>query len=108
MVICKMTMAGFADLTIPINTFQVFKRRNGTIGVQVTTRRFDLSRAIADRASGYIVISVGAGLERAVLPEYILAAPTEIATAKVTRIRIDEGVQNKSITIQALAGTRAS
>ena len=96
MVICKMTMAGFSDLMIPINTFQVFKRRNGMIGVQVTTRRFDLSRAIADRASGYIVISVGAGL-----PEYILAAPTEIATAKVTRIRIDEGVQNKSITIQA-------
>ena len=102
-------MAGFSDLTIPINTFQVFKRRNGTIGVQVTTRRFDLSRAIADRANnGHLVISVGAGLERAGLPEYILAAPTEIATAKVTRIRLDEGVQNKSITIQALAGTRAS
>jgi hypothetical protein len=97
MVICKMTMTGFADLMIPINTFQVFKRRNGTIGVQVTTRRFDLSRAIAERANnGHLVISVGAGL-----PEYILAAPTEIATAKVTRIRIDEGVQNKSITIQA-------
>ena len=102
-------MAGFADLTIPINTFQVFKRRNGTIGVQVTTRRFDLSRAIADRANnGHLVISVGAGSELAGLPEYILAAPKEIATAKVTRIRLDEGVQNKSITIQALAGTRAS
>ena len=104
MVICKMTMAGFADLTIPINTFQVFKRRNGTIGVQVTTRRFDLSRAIADRANNsHLVISIGAGLEWAGLEP----AHTEIATAKVTRIRIDEGVQNKSITIQALAGTRA-
>jgi hypothetical protein len=93
-----MTMAGFADLTIPINTFQVFKRRNGTIGVQVTTRRFDLSRAIADRANnGHLVISVGAGSELAGLEPF----PTEIATAKVTRIRIDEGVQNKSITIQA-------
>jgi len=103
MVICKMTMTGFADLTIPINTFQVFKRRNGTIGVQVTTRRFDLSRAIADRANnGHLVISaydVGSPV--------LEPAPTEVATAKVTRIRIDEGVQNKSITIQALAGTRA-
>ena len=108
MVICKMTMTGFADLTIPINTFQVFKRRNGTIGVQVTTRRFDLSRAIADRANnGHLVISaydVGATGRSPVLEP----APTEIATAKVIRIRIDEGVQNKSITIQALAGTRAS
>ena len=52
-----MTKAGLADLTIPISSFQVFKRRDGTVGVQVTTRKFDLANAIADRARGYIVVS---------------------------------------------------
>ena len=89
---CKMTKAGVADLTIPISSFQVFKRRDGTIGVQVTTRRFDLSGAIADRAKGYLIVTA-----------IINGAQEEVGTARVTRIRLDEGAMNKSITIQATA-----
>ena len=91
-VICKMTKAGLADLTIPISSFQVFKRRDGTLGLQVTTRRYDLANAIADRARGHVVVTAT-----------INGATEEIGTAKVTRIRLDEGAQNKSITIQATA-----
>ena len=87
-----MTKAGLADLTIPISSFQVFKRRDGTLGLQVTTRRFDLANAIADRARGYIVVTAT-----------INGALEEVGTAKVTRIRLDEGPMNKSITIQATA-----
>jgi len=89
---CKMTKAGLADLTIPISSFQVFKRRDGTIGVQVTTRRFDLSGAIADRARGYLIVTA-----------IINGTQEEVGTARVTRIRLDEGAMNKSITIQATA-----
>jgi len=91
-VFCKMTKAGLADLTIPISSFQVFKRRDGSLGLQVTTRRFDLSGAIADRARGYVVVTAT-----------IDGAAEEVGTAKVTRIRFDEGAMNKSITIQATA-----
>jgi hypothetical protein len=91
-VICRMTKAGLADLTIPISSFQVFKRRDGTLGLQVTTRRFDLANAIADRARGYIIVSAA-----------INGILEEIGTARVTRIRTDEGPMNKSITIQATA-----
>ena len=87
-VICRMTKAGLADLTIPISSFQVFKRRDGTIGVQITTRRFDLAGAIADRARGDIVVTANIG-----------GALEEFGTARVTRIRLDEGAMNKSITI---------
>jgi len=89
---CKMTKAGLADLMIPISSFQVFKRRNGTVGIQVTTRRFDLASAIAERARGHIVVSAT-----------INGATEEVGTARVTRIRTDEGPMNKSITIQATA-----
>ena len=89
---CKMTKAGLADLMIPISSFQVFKRRDGTIGVQVTTRRFDLSGAIADRARGYLIVTAN-----------VNGALEEVGTARVTRIRTDEGAMNKSITIQATA-----
>lgn len=89
---CKMTKAGLADLTIPISSFQVFKRRDGTLGIQVTTRRFDLASAIAERARGHIVVSAT-----------INGATEEVGTARVTRIRTDEGPMNKSITIQATA-----
>ena len=89
---CKMTKAGLADLTIPISSFQVFKRRDGTIGVQVTTRRFDLSGAIADRARGYLIVTAN-----------VNGTLEEVGTAKITRIRTDEGAMNKSITIQATA-----
>lgn len=88
-VICRMTKAGLADLTIPISSFQVFKRRDGTLGLQVTTRRFDLSGAIADRAMGYVVVTAA-----------VNGTLEDIGTAKVTRIRLDEGAMNKSITIQ--------
>ena len=91
-VICKMTKTGFADLMIPISSFQVFKRRDGSLGLQVTTRRFDLSGAIAARTKGYIVLTAN-----------INGALEEVGTAKVTRIRLDEGPMNKSITIQATA-----
>ena len=91
-VFCRMTKAGLADLTIPISSFQVFRRRDGTLGLQVTTRRFDLSGAIADRARGYVVVTAA-----------INGATEEVGTAKVTRIRLDEGPINKSITIQATA-----
>ncbi len=91
-VICRMTKAGLADLTIPISSFQVFRRRDGTVGVQVTTRKFDLANAIADRARGYIVVSAA-----------INGVLEEVGTARVTRIRTDEGPMNKSITIQATA-----
>jgi len=87
-----MTKAGLADLTIPISSFQVFRRRDGTLGLQVTTRRFDLSGAIADRARGYVVVTAT-----------INGATEEVGTAKVNRIRFDEGPMNKSITIQATA-----
>lgn len=87
-----MTKAGLADLTIPISSFQVFRRRDGTIGVQVTTRRFDLANAIADRARGYLIVTAT-----------INGTPEEVGTARVTRIRLDEGPMNKSITIQATA-----
>ncbi len=87
-----MTKAGLADLMIPISSFQVFKRRNGTVGIQVTTRRFDLASAIAERARGHIVVSAT-----------INGATEEVGTARVTRIRTDEGPMNKSITIQATA-----
>jgi len=89
---CKMTKAGLADLMIPISSFQVFKRRDGTVGIQVTTRRFDLGNAIAERARGHIVVSAT-----------INGAAEEVGTARVTRIRTDEGPMNKSITIQATA-----
>jgi len=89
---CKMTKTGLTDLMIPISSFQVFRRRDGTLGLQVTTRRFDLSGAIADRARGYVVVTAT-----------IDGATEEIGTAKVTRIRLDEGPMNKSITIQATA-----
>jgi hypothetical protein len=91
-VVCKMTKAGLADLIIPISSFQVFKRRDGTLGVQVTTRKFDLAAAIADRTRGYIVVSAT-----------INGVLEEVGTARVTRIRTDEGPMNKSITIQATA-----
>ena len=87
-----MTKAGLADLTIPISSFQVFRRRDGTIGVQVTTRRFDLANAIAERARGYLIVTAT-----------INGNPEEVGTASVTRIRLDEGPMNKSITIQATA-----
>jgi hypothetical protein len=89
---CRMTKAGLADLMIPISSFQVFKRRDGTVGVQVTTRKIDLAGGIADRARGYLIVTakVNGMLE-------------EVGTAKVTRIRLDEGAMNKSITIQATA-----
>ena len=89
---CRMTKAGLADLTIPISSFQVFKRRDGTVGVQVTTRKFDLAGAIADRARGYLIVTA-----------IINGAQEEVGTARVTRIRLDEGAMNKSITIQATA-----
>lgn len=87
-----MTKAGLADLTIPISSFQVFRRRDGTLSLQVTTRRFDLSGAIADRARGYVVVTAN-----------VNGAVEEVGTAKITRIRFDEGPMNKSITIQATA-----
>ena len=89
---CKMTKAGLADLMIPISSFQVFKRRDGTMGLQVTTRRFDLSGAIAARSKGHIVLTAN-----------VNGALEEVGTAKVSRIRLDEGPMNKSITIQATA-----
>lgn len=89
---CKMTKAGLADLMIPISSFQVFRRRDGTVGVQVTTRKFDLAGAIADRARGYLIVTA-----------IINGAQEEVGTARVTRIRLDEGAMNKSITIQATA-----
>ncbi|MDO9110271.1 MAG: hypothetical protein Q7U40_06415 [Desulfatirhabdiaceae bacterium] len=89
---CRMTKTGFADLMIPISSFQVFKRRDGSLGLQVTTRRFDLSGAIAARTKGYIVLTAK-----------INGTLEEVGTAKVTRIRLDEGPMNKSITIQATA-----
>jgi hypothetical protein len=89
---CKMTKAGLADLMIPISSFQVFKRRDGTMGLQVTTRRYDLAGAIAERSRGHIVLTA-----------FINGMPEEVGTAKVTRIRLDEGPMNKSITIQATA-----
>jgi hypothetical protein len=89
---CKMTKPGLADLMIPISSFQVFKRRDGTVGVQVTTRKFDLAGAISDRARGYLIVTA-----------VINGAQEEVGTARVTRIRLDEGAMNKSITIQATA-----
>ena len=89
---CKMTKTGLTDIMIPISSFQVFRRRDGTLGLQVTTRRFDLSGAIADRARGYVVVTAN-----------VNGAVEEVGTAKITRIRFDEGPMNKSITIQATA-----
>ena len=87
---CTMMKTGFENLTIPIGSFQIFKRRDGTIGIQVVTRRADLAGAIADRAKGYITVTVDVNGKAATL-----------GTAKVSKIRMDEGPTNRSITIQA-------
>ena len=87
---CTMTMAGFENLTIPIGSFQVFKRRDGTIGIQVVTRHTELSRAIADRAKGYVSVTAT-----------VNGVTETLGTAKVTKIRTDEGPMSRSITIQA-------
>jgi hypothetical protein len=87
---CTMMKAGLDDLVIPIGSFQVSKRRDGTIGIQVVTRRIDLAGEIADRAKGYVSVTA------------TVNGVTEIlGTAKVTRIRTDEGPMSRSITIQA-------
>ena len=88
---CRMTMAGLADLTIPISSFQVFKRRDGTIGIQVVTRQTDLAGAIANRAKGYVSVTAT-----------VNGLTETIGTAKVGRIRTDEGPMSRSITIQAM------
>ena len=87
---CTMTMAGCENLAIPVGSFEVFKRRDGMIGIQVVTRRADLAGAIADRAKGYITVTVDVNGKIATL-----------GTAKVSKIRMDEGPINRSITIQA-------
>jgi hypothetical protein len=89
-VMCTMTMAGFENLTIPIGSFQVFKRLDGKIGIQVVTRHTELSRAIADRVNGYISVTVT-----------VNGVTETLGMAKVTRIRTDEGPMSRSITIQA-------
>ncbi len=87
---CTMMKTGFENLTIPVGSFQVFKRRDGTLGIQVVTRRIDLAGAIADRANGYVSLMA------------IVNGKTEtLGTAKVSKIRMDEGPTNRSITIQA-------
>jgi hypothetical protein len=87
---CIMMKTGFEFLVIPIGSFQVFKRLDGTIGIQVVTRQTELAGAIADRAKGYISILAT-----------VNGVTETLGTAKVTRIRTDEGPMSRSITIQA-------
>ena len=87
---CTMMKTGFENLTIPVGSFQVFKRRDGTIGIQVVTRRIDLAGAIADRANGYVSLTAT-----------VNGVTETLGTAKVSKIRMDEGPINRSITIQA-------
>ena len=89
-VMCTMTMSGFENLTIPIGSFQVFKRRDGTIGIQVVTRQMELAGAIADRAKGYVFVTAT-----------VNGVTETLGTAKITKIRTDEGPMSRSITIQA-------
>lgn len=87
------TLTGNPDIEIPISSFQCRRRNGESTYLQVVIPGIDYSAEIADRSSGDMVIEMSywfGGVDN---------YRTEIARGTLDGIRIDEGGQNKSITL---------
>ena len=80
-----------SDLTIPISSFQVNIEEGQQKYIQVVVPGLHYAEQIADRADGSLTI----------YRQDAVGAMVTIASMPITFIRIDEGGNSKSITLQA-------